>query len=68
MRSIITPVYERLGGLNADRKDTDRADVVKQKVQIASHACSNGVSDCTTKAIAFFAQWMAIAEPDNNNP
>lgn len=68
MRSLVTPVYERMGGLNADRNEGDRADVIKQKVQIATNACNNGVSDCVNKAIAYLAKWMSTAEPDTNNP
>lgn len=68
MRNMIRPVYERIGGLNAERNDGDRTDVIKQKVQISTNACNYGISDCVNKAIAYLAKWMATAEPDTNNP
>lgn len=68
MRKIVSPVYEKLGGLNVDRKDGDRSDVIKQKIQIGAQACIYGVSDCTKKATENFAQWMNSEDPDNSNP
>lgn len=67
MKKILTPIYGKLGGLNAERKETDGADVVKHKVQIGGFACRYGVGDCVEKAVGYFREWMLSERPDEIN-
>lgn len=68
VQKILHPIYERLGGLNANRKPTDRLDVVKHKVLVSSWACRFDVDDCKAKAVQLFSNWMMVENPDKQNP
>lgn len=68
VQKILHPIYERLGGLNAYRKPTDRLDVVKHKVLVSSWACRFDVNDCKEKATSLFSDWMLVENPDKQNP
>lgn len=68
MKKIIRPIYQRLGGLNVNRKQDDRLDLVKHKVLVSSWACRFDVDDCKEKAISLFSNWMSVDDPEKNNP
>lgn len=68
VQKILHPIYERLGGLNANRKPSDRLDVVKHKVLVSSWACRFDVNDCKAKATSLFSSWMMVENPDQENP
>lgn len=46
VQKILLPIYKNLGGLNADRNQNDRLDIVKQKLLISSWSCRFDVADC----------------------
>lgn len=68
VQKIVRPIYARLGGLNANRKQTDRLDLVKHKVLVSSWACRFDVDDCKEKAISLFSSWMMVEDPEKQNP
>lgn len=68
VQKILQPIYEKLGGLNANRKPSDRLDVVKHKVLVSSWACRFDVDDCKAKATSLFSEWMMVEDPDKRNP
>lgn len=68
VQKILRPIYVRLGGLNANRNQNDRLDLVKHKVLVSSWACRFDVDDCKEKALSMFSNWMKEEDPDKNNP
>lgn len=68
VQKIVRPIYVRLGGLNANRKQNDRLDLVKHKVLVSSWACRFDVEDCKEKAISLFASWMMVEDTEKQNP
>lgn len=68
VQKIVRPIYLRLGGLNANRKQNDRLDLVKHKVLVSSWACRFDVEDCKEKAISLFSSWMMVEDPEKQNP
>lgn len=68
IKRVITPIYERFGGLNADRKKGDKYDIIKHKILICGWACRFEVGDCQEKSIDYFSKWMKSSDPDTKNP
>lgn len=68
VQKILQPIYQDLGGLNADRNQNDRLDIVKHKVLVSSWACRFDVDDCQEKSKSLFHAWMEEKEPEKENP
>lgn len=54
MKNLLTPIYEKVGGLRLKQNTGGKLDVVKHQVLIVSWACSFEVGNCVKDARSLF--------------
>lgn len=65
MRTILNPVYHKMGGLIASSNTlSDRYDALKHKILIMGWSCKYEVGDCVGQAVKYFHSWMLEKKPD----
>lgn len=62
MKNLLTPIYQKVGGLTSKENTGDKLDVVKQQVLIVSWACSFEVGNCVTDAKNSFEKLKAAPQ------
>lgn len=60
MRKLLTPIYERIGGLSI--RDASNLDSIKFQSLITSWSCKYGVGNCVKDAIELFKKYQGNPE------
>lgn len=63
MKKLLTPIYEKVGGLSI--KDASKLDSIKFQVLITSWSCKYGVGECVEEAIELFKRYQE--NPDSSD-
>ncbi|KAJ8968398.1 hypothetical protein NQ317_007791 [Molorchus minor] len=66
MKKILTPIYEKVGGLAIPKSNTDKLDSIKLQVLVASKACKFEVANCIAHSQSLFKQFQE--NPNATNP
>ncbi|KAL1491457.1 hypothetical protein ABEB36_012054 [Hypothenemus hampei] len=66
MKTLLTPMYEKLGGLKMiqNEANSDKLDKIKFQSLIANRSCKYGVEKCIDDATTLFKQWQE--NPESN--
>lgn len=65
MKALLTPIYEKLGGLNLSKDKNGKLDSIKHQVLIVSWACKFEVASCVSDATAQLEDWQNNPEKEN---
>lgn len=58
MRNLLSPIYEKVGGLVLRKNTQDKLDAVKHQVQITARACRYNVANCVSDAQKIFEHFQ----------
>lgn len=65
MKNLLTPIYERVGGLNIPTSRADKLDSIKLQMLVSSKACRFEVANCITESQNMFKRLKENPEDEN---